>query len=209
MPNEGDRVAALWAEYEPRIKAAEETGSKEFDVSFSDLVEERILDFPAVSLTIERYLILKNAGVFDGTSGSSVNPILVFLWIVSPDFVPEPRASKKFYRKHRNLDLEEYAVAVEDYVSRIFRHAPDSGGGDDGEAVNNSEEWIPVVIDVIASEYGWKEDEILRIPLPRLFKYSTRIAIRHGGDATPFNAEADRLRQEFMDKANEKLEETS
>ena len=49
-----DRVAKLWAEYEPRIQAAKAADNRDRHRFFSNLLEETIGDFPAVILTLER-----------------------------------------------------------------------------------------------------------------------------------------------------------
>ena len=197
-----EKVAALWAEYEPRIAEARRRDSDAVAVSFVDLHEERILDLPAVVLTIERYLILEQAGIFDGSCGDA-NPVLLFLWIVSPDFVPDPKPAKRFFRKHRKLDFTDYARAIEDYVSHIFAGA---GGGKESESGkgSGSGDWVASIVDMIASEYGWTESKIFKIPIPRLFKYAHRIRLRKGSDPVSFSKEADRLQAEFIEKANEK-----
>lgn len=202
MSYEPDRVARLWAEYLPRIEDAKRRASEESSVVFVDLYEERILDLPAVVLTLERYLLLHQAGVFDGSCPDDVTAVHLFLWIVSPQFVAEPKASKKFYRKHRKLDVLSYSTGIEQYIERMFRGSAASSKDDSAGSGGNSD-WVASIIDVIASEYGWKEEAILRIPIPRLMQYTNRIRVRHGAKAVNFSSEADRLQQEFMERANE------
>ena len=202
MSHEADRVARLWAEYLPRIEEAKRRASENSSIVFVDLHEERILDLPAVVLNLERYLLLHQAGVFDGSCGENVSAIHLFLWIVSPDFVAEPKASKKFYRKHRKIDVEKYAQAIEHYIEKMFSGSgatsEESSGGSGG-----GNDWVASIVDLIASEYGWKEEQILKTPIPRLLQYTNRIRVRHGSKAVNFSTEADRLQQEFMEKANE------
>jgi hypothetical protein len=68
-------------------------------------------------------------------------------------------------------------------------------------------DWVASVVDLLASEYGWNEKKILRIPLPRLFRYVAQINYRKGGSKVMFSSEADRLRQEFMAAANASQED--
>tara|TARA_Y100000593_G_scaffold46496_3_gene88369 strand:- start:239 stop:859 length:621 start_codon:yes stop_codon:yes gene_type:complete len=206
VSNDGERIARLWAEYHPRIEEAKTRAAEASSVCFVDLHEEKILDFPAVVLTLERYLLLEQAGVFDGTCGEDANSVLLFLWIVNPDFVPEPRPGKKFFRKHRKLDFVTYAVAIERYMKKMF---PESGSGDEGGGESSGRSWVASMIDLIASEYAWKESEIFRIPIPRLLQYAKTIRRRMGGDSVDFCPEADRLKAEFMREANELRKEGS
>lgn len=199
MSVDRDRIRRLWAEYSPRIEAAKKQESTDSTIAYVDLNEERILAIPAVVLTIERFLLLHQAGVFDNTCGEDVNQVLIFLWIVSPEFIAEPKQSKRFFRKHRKLDFLAYSAGIEAYVERMFHTTSGSKEGDSGKAID----WVGSIVDLIASEYGWKEEDILRIPIPRLLKYAAKIAIRHGGKDVLFISEADRLQAEFMDRANE------
>jgi len=196
-----DRVARLWAEYQPRIDEAKAKDGSDRHRLFLGLLEERIGDFPAIILTIERYLLL-GEGVFDSTDKDSRVPVLRFLWIVSPTFKPCPKAAKAFIRKHRDIDPEPYPDLIRDYIERTFHLAPPqkAGRGKDGTA--HPAEWISSFVDLIASEYGWTEQDILQTPLPRLFLYLGRIQERTGDGSSSFSTEADRLQDEFMRRAN-------
>ena len=204
-PEKADRVANLWAEYQPRIELAKRRDADSSSLHFVGLHEESIGDFPAVLLTIEKYLLLQQAGVFEGKNDKTVNDVLIFLWIVSPDFEADPEQSKAFYKEHGKLDLPTYANAISDYLGSMFQMMPAKASGDGGGSA--SSDWVASLVDLIASEYGWREDEILRIPLPRLFQYVRRITQRLNGSPISFSKESDRLQAEFMRKANEVQEE--
>jgi len=197
-----DRVARLWAEYQPLIEAAKAADGSDRHSFFVDLIEERVGDFPAVLLTIERYLLMSVEGVFDSTEDDPVLPVLRFLWFVSPDFDPSAKAGRAFLKKHRNLDPAPYPALIRDYLDGAFRHAPPRRGTltDKGRAA--PAEWVSSVVDMIASEYGWTETDILRTPLARLFLYLGRIRSRLSSEPISFTQEADRLQDEFMRKAN-------
>lgn len=204
-PEKADRVANLWAEYQPRIELAKRRDADSSSLPFVYLHEERIGDFPAIVLTIEKYLLLQQAGVFEGTNDKTVNDVLIFLWIVSPDFEADPELSKAFFREHGKLDLPTYANAISDYLGSMFHLMPAKSSVEAGGSA--SSDWVASLVDLIASEYGWPEEKILRIPLPRLFQYVGRITQRMTGTAMTFSKESDRLQAEFMAEANEMQEE--
>ena len=194
MSHDKDRVARLWDEYSPRIAEARKRDSARGHLSFVDFHLERIGEFPAVPLTIEKYLLSQQAGCFDGTCGKG-SPVLIFLWIVNPDFEAEPEKGRAFFRKHRKTDCGKHAKAIQDYVTEAF-----------GETTENSQSsrglWVASIIDMIASEYGWSEKEIMQAPITRLMAYCSAIRVRHGGSAVSFGSEADRMHMKFMEEAN-------
>ena len=189
----------MWEEFAPRIAEARNRDAEAGNLAFVELNEERIGDFPAVLLTIERYLLLQQAGVFDGSCGEG-KAVLLFLFIVSPDFAAKPKKGRAFFRKHRKIDQEAHAAAIQDYVSRSFGEQSSSGQ-------SSRSSWVASIVDAIASEYGWTEQAILKTPIQRLMRYVSSIRMRHGGNAVNFGSEADRLQQEFMTAAN--AEETA
>ena len=197
---DSDRVANLWAEYQPRIEQARRRDAEGSTLPFVELHEERIGDFPAVILNIQKYLLLQQAGVFEGKGDKTVNDVLIFLWIVHPEFVAEPLRSKAFFKEHAKIDLQAYATQITDYLGSMFQMMPGKESGKSGGGSNK--DWVASLVDLIASEYGWPEKEILNIPLPRLFQYVSRITQRLSGSPVSFSKEADRLQAEFMEKAN-------
>ena len=190
-----DRISDLWNEYSPRIAAARKREAEEGNAVFVELNEERIGEFPAILLTIERFLLLQQAGVFDGSCGEE-RAVILFLWIVNPDFEANPKKGKRFFRKHRKIDALHHANEIDAYVARQF-------GQQASSAENSRSSWVASIVDAIASEYGWSEKDILKSPIQRLMRYVSAMRIRHGSSSVNFGSEVDRLQQEFMQKANE------
>ena len=56
------------------------------------------------------------------------------------------------------------------------------------------------IVDLLAKEYGWREADILAMPLKRIFQYFKIIA-RRGGEKVMFNP-SDKVRGEWLSKAN-------
>ena len=207
MAQEPDRITVLWTEFEPRIAEAKRRDAEANCLHFVDLREERILDLPAVVLDVERYLILQQAGVFDGSCSQHISPVLLFLWIVNPGFEVDATKGQTFFKKFKRLDQAAYASGIEDYIANTFRQMPGAKDKEGQGGGGGATDWVASVVDLLASEYGWNEKKILRIPLPRLFRYVAQINYRKGGSKVMFSSEADRLRQEFMAAANASQED--
>ena len=199
-----DRVAKLWAEYSPRIEKAKAEDGRDRHRHFCDYLEERVGDFVALPLTLSRYLLLSQEGLFEDEEGDDARiPVLRFLWIVSPDFSSNPDDSARFVRKNRNIDPTPYPNLIREYLDNAFRYSPPRRETRTASGKATPKEWVSSIVDLIASEYGWTEQAILDLPITRLFLYVKRIRVRLGSDETDFSSEADRLQAEFMRRANE------
>ena len=197
MDDLDERIDALWADYSARIDEAKRRDGKESHALFLRWQEERIGDFPAALLTMERWILLHEADALLTGKPPSVETVLRFLWIVSPNFPPKPRRARWFFWRHRKIDLPIVLGEIFKYLERQLGGM--SGGG---ESKGGSKEWISGIIDLVASEYGWKLSDILTMPLQSVFLLMRRIRCRVGGDPVAFNAEGDRLQAEFIEKAN-------
>ncbi len=196
MAHDPDLVASLWAEYKPRIDAARKAERESGDQAFLDLNEERIGPFPAVHLTPEKYLLLDKLGCLSESITQA--SLKRFLWVVSPKFKPTKWAGKWFMLRNWKV-TEEVAIEVADYMSRTFSAMPGRSGAQGASAIG----WVASMVDLLASEYGWKEKEILTCPLRRVFQYVQSIMTRKTGKETTLCSKADDLQAEFMRKANE------
>jgi len=71
------------------------------------------------------------------------------------------------------------------YLARVFQDIPNSNGkGADSKSYTAP---IASMIDLLAHEYGWTDETILRLPLARLFQYMRRIEKRNDPKAMQFN----------------------
>jgi len=192
VAHDPDLVASLWEEYQPRIEAARKAERDQGDKVFLDLEEERIGKFPAVHLTAEKYLLLDQVGCLDGMI--TRDSLKRFLWIVSPHFRPSWWAGKWFMLRHWRIKAD-LIPEVEKYMARTFASMP-SGKS------KGSMGGVSSLVDLLASEYSWKEKEILTCPLRRVFQYVASITSRVTGQDASFCSRADELQAEFMEKAN-------
>jgi hypothetical protein len=194
----------VWLEYAERIRTANEQFAEKRQRYFVDLYEETIGDFPAIVLTLERYLLISLSGVFTEDTGDDGRiPVLRFLWFVSPDFSTSPKKAKRFLRKHGNIDAQRYLPLIKEYIQKSFEFAntgakKQSGGGSTG----STSDWASTVIDQLAHNYHWKEKDILRMSLPRIFLYLEKIKQRNTGQTMYSCKEADELKHEFMQTVN-------
>lgn len=199
----------VWLEYASKIKSANERFAETRQKYFVDLVEERIGDFPAIVLTLERYLLITLGGVFSEEADKDGRiPVIRFLWFVSPDFDPDPSKAFKFIRANQKVDAERYLPLIRDYLKQAFAFAQSSGKKEKkvGADIGASSDWASTIIDQIAFNYHWSEKEILKLPLPRIFLYLEKIRQRQTGNAIYSCKEADDLKQEFMDKVNNRMQ---
>jgi len=200
-----DRVANLWAEYAPRIEQAKAEDGRDRHRHFCNYLEEKVGDFVAVPLTLSRYLLLSQDGLFEDEGGDDARiPVLRFLWVISPGFSPDPEAAEMFVRKNRNIDPTPYPSLIRKYLDEAFRYSPPRRETKTASGKATPKEWVSSIVDLIASEYSWTEQAILDLPITRLFLYVKRIRVRNGSNETDFSSEADRLQAEFMRRANEK-----
>lgn len=85
---------------------------------------------------------------------------------------------------------------LDNYLARTFATMPG------GKGQQSSIGWVASMVDLLASEYGWPENEILHCPLKRVFQYVASISTRITGKPVAFSSRADALQAEFMEKAN-------
>ena len=197
------RINDLWEEYVPRIEEARRKDGSDRHLHFLDLNEERIGDFPARPLTIEKWIILSECDSLVSGGAATVEAVLRFLWIVSPKFSESPFRARLFFFRHRKVNALETIAEIHSYLSRQFHFVPASKKGSGEGKEKGSGEWVSSTIDLLASEYGWTVGNIMRMPISQVFILATRIIARHSEKSPIFNSEVDRLNNEFMLKAEQ------
>lgn len=204
-----DPVQSIWAKYAPRIAEAQEEQAKEHTRAFHEFAEEQIGDLPAILLTLRRYATMQESGCFNDDGDSPQVRIMRSLWLLSPEFSPANPNGKSFARKHRGIDFAFYGEELGAYLRRQFGEGKKTGDQQGRQTVSSGGNWCASIIDTLASQYGWSEDDILDIPTIRLMAYINQITARITGNRQQNNPEADRLRQEFMEEAKAQKEEAS
>jgi len=194
-----DFITRLWSDYSAKIAEAKATETEGRLSAFCPQPLSRIGDFPLVPLTLERYCILSLPDFWDDPDQKV--PILRFLWVMSPDFDPDPTRATDFLLDHIQDDLEGVEETIREIFEFAFRFAPKSKSSKSSDS--SISDWISSLVDLFSSEYGWTDDKILTTPIDRLFLYLQRIQERKSEKPISFSSEADRLRQEFMDIVNQ------
>lgn len=138
-------------------------------------VPERVGNIEVQPMNLKHLLILDGIDspmIKGGDVGEK--DLLMFLWVLSPEFCYSPKARDKFFvkaRKQTNFILKEM---VQEMLDKAFAES---------DTMNNSEKsqtfFIAYFVDCFAREYGWTVDEIMGIPLARAFQLITTINERN------------------------------
>lgn len=102
--------------------------------------------------------------------------IAIFLWVLSPEYVPCQLAKKEFFKKAIKVKLLEAISQISEYMERTFA---------DAEANNENEKpskyacFLAYQIDLLAHEYSWTIDYILELPLRQIFQLNSAIGQRY------------------------------
>jgi hypothetical protein len=111
--------------------------------------------------------------------------VAFFLWALSPDYTTEPGFREAFIaEKVRGLDFVQAVVAIYRYLDGVWLDWP---AGDRGERKHYTAP-VASLVDLLATEYGWRDEDILEMPLHRIFQYLRRIAQRRNPKTPQFNA---------------------
>lgn len=115
--------------------------------------------------------------------------IVRFLWILSFRFrVVRTWRDKwvrgKFIKRCRRLNVGGVLRRIDEYMTDTFQDAP---GGSGRGPVASDWSGIAAIVDQLASAYHWREDDILQIPLKRIFQYGRIMRRREDPKAVFFN----------------------
>ena len=191
----------LWAEYQPKLDAAKEQDRKDSQEVFLD-APEKVGSIWLCPLSIKKYLML-DAISHPFLSGDELTEehIYTFCWVLSVDFTERnPQAYKNFKESLRMDNAEAFVIDV-----RLFFESQLNFSDSDSESTSQNSDWVGIVIDLLASEYGWSEDQILNLPVKRALTYSKHIAHRKSGASLNWQQNADRVKAEFIEEMS-KLE---
>lgn len=138
----------------------------------------------------------------DDSGNVSIYDALQFLWRCSVKYSPtNSKLRTQFNILCRPLVFVDINRAILSYITDSFSAKPLE---DDGPKKENYASWPAVLVDVLASEYGWTEEYILNLPFSRLFQYWHRINARNDKDYRQMPPEVVRKRIEFLNAENAK-----
>jgi hypothetical protein len=107
-----------------------------------------------------------------------------FLWMVSPKHSTSALASWWFRLRHcRRLNTADVIVEIHKFTTEAFA---DCDGGS-GAPVKQFTHAASSMVDLIASEYGWGINEVMRQPIRRAAQFVKCITRRHNPKAVLFN----------------------
>ena len=191
----------LWAEYQPKLDAAKEQDRKDSQEVFLN-APEKVGSIWLCPLSIKKYLML-DAISHPFISGGEIKEedIYTFCWVLSVDFTERnPQAYKNFKKSLRMDNAEAFLIDV-----RIFFESELNFSDSDSKSNSPNSDWVGLIIDLLASEYSWSEDQILNLPVKRALTYTKHISHRKSGTVLGWQQNADRVKAEFMEEMS-KLE---
>lgn len=162
-------------------------------------IEEQICGVDITPLNLRQWSILAAIGnpfIKGGDFGAA--DAAMFLWAISPEYSPQKKKRDDFIKRIAKIDYAETIKAIAKYLDNAFFDAPRSGKGDSGSIAT----FTACVIHRLASTYGWSENQILAIPLKRVWQY-LRLIKRDDSPGSCFGNPSDEIRAEWLRKVND------
>lgn len=192
----------LWAEYLPKLDAARERDRVEQQGVFLT-VPESVGGIWLQPLTIKRFLLLEGIE-HPILTGKDVTPesVASFCYLLSPEFKEGDSKAAKDFIKNFPKPSEQFSEQFTEFIKNQLQiNAPESNGN---ETQSANASWVCSTIDLIASEYGWSESDILDLPIRRAFAYGRAIANRKSGSkSATFNKNQDAVKGDYLKKVSE------
>ena len=94
------------------------------------------------------------------------------------------------------MNFGEACAKIESIIADSF--ADTLGGKPAGQNDASYYSWIAAIVDTLASEYGWSEEQILNIPLTRVWQYLRIIKLRTSVKNEPMFNRSDKVRGAWL-----------
>ncbi len=146
-----------------------------------------------------RLTIARNAFAVGGVVGPL--DVLGFLWEVHRGKFRGRLAQFCFARCHRRLDFETAVNGIKAYLSGAMSDSPAVTGGNSVTYVSLT----ALIVHALASNYGWKEDRILDLPMTRVWQYLRCIQKQHDPDVILCNP-SDTVRARALERRNRAMQ---
>ena len=168
------------------------------DASYLDLTET-VCGFELLPMTLRHYITLRTAGnpILNG-GFPSPDEMVSFLWILSPDYTPGIRAARRFVRRclmfippslpwlrtsramaRWELRARKVAIEFNDVLIGCRKYAVetfiDSPPGTVTGYTKRYYSDATAICAMLAREYGWRESDILNMPMKRIHQYLTEL----------------------------------
>lgn len=187
-------AAEVWAQFKPKLAEAREQDRANVALSFLPIIIP-LGRFKIAPLTIERLLWLEqiNSPFVFGHQPERED-VLAFLWINSPDFRVGEWAGKKFTWNNYLINWHKYAQLIAEYMAEV---AEAMGSDDKGSSAESN--WLPSMVDGFASQYHWRYEDIMKMPVERALVLSSAMSARVSESPQPsFSPNADKVRADML-----------
>lgn len=194
--------AELWEEFRPLLSDARKKDRQEAAVLLLPITV-RAGRFWFAPMTLRRILVLESlqSPFLTGARMPTRKDILRFLWIMSPGFKLTRLRFSLFHARHFFIIWPKYIRVICELMGEAMEMMGDTGK-EEGEP---SSMWAASMIDGAASQYGWRYDEILDMPLATSILLAKALGARLSMDSTPvtFARHADKVRADYLKKTSE------
>lgn len=132
---------------------------------------------PVREMTLRHYFVLHGINS-PFITGEDYIPedIAVFLWVLSPEYVPCKHAKNDFFKKAIKCKLVASIKDIQEYMKMVFAEADATN---ENESPSRYASFLAYQIDLLAHEYGWQIDYILELPLRQIFQLNSAIGQRY------------------------------
>lgn len=120
--------------------------------------------------------------------------ILSFLWVIKIKS-PDENQTSFFETVILKEEFETIMRDIGNYFEDAFQDAPLVSAPVDNTIPYYSS--MTTIVDYLASEYGWKEEDILNMPYKRLFQYIKLLMKKHNPEKVLFN-KSDSIKSEMI-----------
>jgi hypothetical protein len=176
------------------------------DFAFLGLTEELNIGGHKIEvqlLTLRMFIQLEavRSPFLVGGKGIGPEDIAILLWRLSPIYETRKQnknARKKFMRSIAKLPFQLALRACDRYLDRMLIDHPPAMGKKTGRKIDTS--FAATVIHQIASAYGWSDELILDLPIPRIFQYMRKIHRANNDELAYFNPIRDKMKKRIMSK---------
>jgi hypothetical protein len=159
----------------PEVEKAQKQVGQWQAESWLDLDFE-ICGLPIRQMCLRDYFVLHGIGSpFIHSEDFTPEDIAIFLWVLSPEFVPCKMARKDFFKKAIKVKIIDAVDEIAKFMEMTFADADTT----EGEGASKFANFLTYQIDLLAKEYGWQIDYILNLPLRQIFQLNSAIGERY------------------------------
>lgn len=169
-------------------------------------VPEKLAGFEVKFITLKTYSLLRwSENAFVGSGIPSLEDGISFIWLHSVDWVESKGFNKIVsYLRRRKIARKlksKHLIEINDWISEQFQDLSD-GGESKGEAEPPLTSEILHLVALLAREFHWTEEQIINMPIARLWQYRRLIKMYHDPEYKPLQL-TDRVVDKYVLKWKE------